>query len=146
MTPEEKLRRYLGDKIETGEVEADKFFTDNDITSLLTDNGNDLIVAAADGWMMKVSQYAELIDSDESGSGRKLSQKYRQALERSRYFAQKVIDLHLTTASALRVVARVASLDESNDQELMGPYATPFSGYTDSVRTFPTHRMGAMKE
>lgn len=144
IAPTDKLRLYLGDKIEAGETENDKFFTNAEIQGLLDDNANDLFVAAADGWTIKVSKYSELIDSDESGSARKLSQKYRQALERSKYWAQKVIDVQNVSASALRVVAKVASLDESNDMELTGPYATPFSGYSDSIRTYPTHRMGGI--
>jgi hypothetical protein len=145
ITPHEKLRRYLGDKIEVGQDETQKFFPNAEIDSLIEEYGGDLIAAAADGWTQKASKFADLIDIDESGSTRKLTQRYRQANERARYFAQRLVDAAVASSAGFRAIAKVASLDESAD-EALGPYLTKIGshGYTE-VRTYPTHRMGAMK-
>lgn len=143
---DEKLRLYLGDKIEAGQTEADKFFSNAEIADLIEEAGGDLIVAAAEGWTIKAAKFADLIDIDESGSTRKLTQRYRQAIERARYFAVKVTEAATASQAGFRAVAKVASLDESFDAEL-GPYLTRIGshGYTE-VRTYPTHRMGAMPQ
>lgn len=55
-------------------------FSDVDLTVLFNAAGDLVYLAAADGWTVKASKLASLVDQTESGSTKSLSQMHRQAL------------------------------------------------------------------
>lgn len=60
------------------------------IAGTMADDGSfDLDQAASDVWAAKASKYAGLVDITESGSTRKLSSLYKQAMEMAKYYADK---------------------------------------------------------
>lgn len=133
----DRLRLLLGESIPEGGTEQDTFFTDAQVQALLTDNGDDMNSAAAEGWTMKMARYARLIDMDEAGAARKLSQKYRQAREMTNFFIKGINDAQAVSALTYRAKAKVVNLDESCSAAVDG---TPFSGYSEHIREYPTKR------
>jgi hypothetical protein len=102
LTDPDKLRLYLGERIPEGGTDADTFFSDDEIQDLL-DTANaanqGLFFAAVLGWSAKAGEYARLIDINESGGDRKLSQRYRQALQQLNYYQGRAeTDLLLLTS------------------------------------------------
>lgn len=133
----DRLRLLLGEPIPEGGDEQDTFFTNAQVEALLTDNGDSMNLAAVEGWTMKMARYARLIDMDEAGAARKLSQKYRQAREMTNFFIKTVNDANAVSATTFRAKAKVANLDESCKDVVAG---TPFSGYSEHIREYPTKR------
>lgn len=83
-----RFRRLVADRIPAEGSDRDTFWTNAELLDLLNNVGaGSLNAAAYYAWEEKVSAYAELVDTDESGSHRRLSQKYRQAKERADHFA-----------------------------------------------------------
>lgn len=135
----DRLRLLLGEQIPEGGNEQDTFFTELQVQSLLDNNGNSMNLAAVEGWTMKMARYARLIDMDEAGAARKLSQKYRQAREMSNFFIKLSDNGAAVSAATFRAKARVANLDES-DTDSIAAAGTPFSGYSEHIREYPTKR------
>lgn len=109
-TPEEHLRLLLGERVPEGGMDVDTFFTDDEITALLAAANDDIHGAASIGWRAKAAEFAKYIDIDESGSTRKLSQMYRQAVLQADYFARIAADGSVSAQEALRsgIVGRSA--------------------------------------
>lgn len=133
----ERLRLLLGEAIPEDGDEQDTFFTDTQLETILSDNNDQMSLAAVEGWTMKMARYARLIDMDEAGAARKLSQKYRQAREMTNFFIKTVNDANAINAVTYRAKARVVNLDESCSTAVPG---TPFSGYSENIREYPTKR------
>jgi hypothetical protein len=106
LTPEERLRDYLGERIPTDGVPEDTFFDDNRISDLLEQAGGIVLLAAYRGWIQKTSHLARLIDVDEQGSARKLSQRYRNAMQQTQLFQKMYEEFQLQTVGAARVAGR----------------------------------------
>lgn len=137
-----RLRLLLGEQIPEGKSETDTFFLDADVDLMITNNASNFNAAALEGWTMKMAYYARLVDMDESGSTRKLSQKFRQARDMVRMFASNAEAAWSAESNAFRAIARVANLDECHDRP-GSPSDTPFSGYSEHInaRYFPLKRM-----
>lgn len=133
----DRLRLLLGEPIPEGGDEQDTFFTELQVQSLLDNNNDSMNLAAVEGWTMKMARYARLIDMDEAGAARKLSQKYRQAREMSNFFIKLTDNASAVSAATFRAKARVANLDDSDKPCVEG---TPFSGYSEHIREYPTKR------
>lgn len=86
LTIEEHLRLLLGERIPEGGSDTDTFFSDDELAALLATTNNTLSQAASLGWRSKAAEFAKYIDIDESGSSRKLSQMYRQAVLQADHF------------------------------------------------------------
>lgn len=110
LTNADHLRLLIGERIPEGGLDTDTFFSDDDIADLLTVSGNDINVAASLGWRAKAAEFAKYIDIDESGSTRKLSQMYRQAVLQAEHFAKVAGDGGEQRVQSLRsgIVARSA--------------------------------------
>lgn len=89
-TDAEIVRRRLGEKIPVGGTDEDTNFTDDEIDSLIAENGGDLEKAAAAGWLEKAAAFAELVDTAEGTSKRSFSQMREHALDMAKIFAPGV--------------------------------------------------------
>lgn len=127
-----RLRARLNERDEN-----DSIFANEEITEILTLSGDDLDSATLEGWIRKMAHFQELIDYHESGVDRELSQKFRNAQKMVDFWQRTLAANAIAVASrGNRVVGRPINLDESDDEVL----ATPFSGYSDNIRMYPTHR------
>lgn len=118
---------------------SETFFDDAQITDILSYAGNDLDVATLEGWRRKMARYARLVDVNESGSDRKMSQKFKQAAAMVEFwegFLGKDADA-LVDAFRTAVVGKAVNLRNSEPERPL----TPFSGYSEHIREYPTHRL-----
>lgn len=80
------LRLLVDDLISDSETEEDARFTDASLDEIFTRSGGNIYRAASEGWTIKAGDYADMVDVDESGSVRKLSQLYKNAKEQANHF------------------------------------------------------------
>lgn len=121
-----------------GEIPYD-VMDDNTILDLISYSGGDIAIATLEGWIRKMARYARLIPVSESGSQRDMDVKFKNAKQMVELWSAVVGEVSDATASALqRVVGRVVNLRDKPD-----PISalTPFSGYADHIREYPTHRL-----
>lgn len=104
--PRVLLRYYVGDVIKPGGSESDAFFADAMLDLMLSGAGYNVFRAAARCWKMRAAEYARLIDFDEGGSARKLSQRYRQALQLEQAFEADAATYDEQRLGGLRVSAK----------------------------------------
>jgi hypothetical protein len=118
---------------------SDTLFSNDDIADLLVYAGNDLDVATYEGWKRKAAHLQRLIDISESGSDRNLSQRFRQAKSMLDFWGGMLAAQASETSIAMagRVVGRVVNLRQEEDPNP----GTPFSGYSEHIRMYPTHRL-----
>jgi hypothetical protein len=90
LTDEQLLRVFLGERVPTGGTDADTFFSDDEIATLLATSQYGVEGAAVIGWAAKAGEFARLIDINESGGQRTLSQKFRQANTQLAYYQSLV--------------------------------------------------------
>lgn len=135
-----RLRELLGEEKLAGDDDGSgTFFTDTQIADLLEYANDDLNVAAWEGWKRKMARYARLVDISESGSNREMSQKFKHAQIMEKVWAGIVGDIAAGRSAALqRVVGRSVNLGAEIDSLAL---LTPFSGYADHIREYPTHRL-----
>jgi hypothetical protein len=126
------LRSRLGEP-------SDEIFDDAAITDLISYADGDLDLATLEGWKRKMARYARLVDVIESGSDRKMSQKFKQAKIMVDVWSDIIGAGEDAHASAMmgRVVGRVVNLRCTDNEAPL----TPFSGYADHIREYPTHRL-----
>lgn len=86
MADSDVLRQHLGERIPLGGTDADTFFSDTEITQLLTDADSNVLAAAAQGWLMKASEYAGLVSTSEGGSRVDLSDLHKHAVEMAKHY------------------------------------------------------------
>lgn len=116
MTINENLRMLLGERIVVGQQDVDTMFTDDEITGMITRHNGNLYLAASEGWMAKAGEFASMVDVNESGSSRSLSQLFKQALNMSKLYEAEGLAAWQSTLN--RPVAKVASY---LDSRLGGP-------------------------
>lgn len=92
LSPADRLRAYLGERIPVNGSDADTAFTNEEIADLLNNfqtplSGNEgLYLAAAEGWERKASTYAGIADHEQGGAKDMLSQlKIAATSEADRY-------------------------------------------------------------
>lgn len=93
------LRLILDDVIRE---DVEPFFGEEALEEILNRTSSDIYAAAALGWSLRAADYAKLIDFDESGSSRKLSQKFDHAMKKAKFYLDQSGGL---TAAATRTVA-----------------------------------------
>jgi hypothetical protein len=110
LSPNERLRRMVGERIPPGGDETNTLFLEEEITDLIAAANDDLNVAALAGWYAKMAEFAKLVDAAESGTEKKLSQMFKNAEMMVKHF-EEVTGL---TAEAIagRVVGRAVNLRE----------------------------------
>ncbi len=120
---------------------SDTMFTDSQIAMIYELSGQSVDKSTLEGWRWKMARYAQLVDITESGSDRKMSQKFKQAKEMVDWWRRFIGDTEADDAAAMagRVVGRVVNLRGTGKLCLDNPY--PFSGYSEHIRLFPTHRL-----
>ena len=79
-TPDERVRRLLGEVIPPDGSDADTMFTDDRIEDLLLEANNDIDQAALAGWREKAAGLAVLVDTAEGTSKRAMSDLHKNAL------------------------------------------------------------------
>lgn len=136
----DRLRGRLGEvsKLPPEENGSDTMFTNTEIRDFLVSVGNDLDLASVEGWLHKAARYAVLVDINENGSDRNLSQKFRNSQKMADFWSKRVAEAHKSRSGAVagRVVGRVVSLrQEACDKQY------PFSESSDNIREYPTHRL-----
>lgn len=76
---------YLRLRRMTGEV-GSKTYADTDLDIIITENGSDLNLAAAQIWREKASGYADMVNMAEAGSSRSNSDLFKHAKEQEATF------------------------------------------------------------
>lgn len=109
MDPVLLLRDYLGERIPDGGSEDDTFFTDAELEDMITSNPYEVVGAAVTGWAAKAGEYARLIDINESGGQRLLSQKYRQAAAQLKFFQDMLTAQIAADAATVTAAGRSAA-------------------------------------
>jgi hypothetical protein len=94
------LRLYLGERVPIGGTDADTFFTDDELNGLLLASEYGVEGAAVIGWAVKAGEFARLIDINESGGDRKLSQKFRNANTQLQYY-QGLVETKIANSTAV---------------------------------------------
>lgn len=140
---ESNLRRRLRDALPDGSDDSSAFFLNDEIHSLLAINGGSIVGAAYDGWAIRAAHYQTLVDVEESGSSRRLSQMFKNA-EAMMKFYEKALESETgvnSSAIAGRVVGVVASL-RGEYVDALGLATVGFIT-TDAmyVRPFPLKRL-----
>lgn len=72
-TEADRLRALLGERKPPGGSESDTLFTDDQIGDLLVAAGDNLERAAFEGWRIKQAEFANMVDTTEGNSQRKMS-------------------------------------------------------------------------
>lgn len=136
-----RLRSRLGEvsKLPDDQNGSDTLFSTTDIADLLSYAEGDLDYATFEGWKRKAAHLSRLIDISESGSDRSLSQRFKQAKAMLDHWGKVLSETGNAHAGAIagRVVGSVINMRKCEDP-LPG---TPFSGYTDHIRMYPTKRL-----
>ena len=135
-----QLRARLGEPKSAPTTDgSETFFTDTEIVDLLAYAGDSLDLATLEGWRRKMARYARLVDVTESGSDRKMRQKFQNAKDMVAFWTRFNGDVEEALQSGFRgsVVGRPVNLRNNGEEALQ----TPFSGYSDHVREYPTHRL-----
>lgn len=121
------LRLLVQDKIPVGGSEGDALFANHELDEILS-RMIEMYPAAAEAWAIKAGSYAALIDMDESGSKRKLSQKFEHAKKMAHYYSSlgggsynPIID---GSPGSTRVVGKIATMRE---QEYIFKYKPTYS-------------------
>jgi hypothetical protein len=99
------LRSILDESIPTGGTEVDTLFTNAQLDDILS-RWPSINYAAAVGWAIKAGKVADLIDIDESGSKRRLSQKHTSALRMADFYMKLAGADSASIAAAVRVVGQ----------------------------------------
>lgn len=146
---ERNLRRRLRDTLTDPGDDSGAFFLDEEIHSLLAMNGNDIIGAAYDGWLVRAAFYQDHVDVIESGSDRRMSQMFKNAMAMVEFYRKAKLGnvADKNAAIAGRVVGVVASL--------RGEYVDTFGlvasaryrasqTQTGYVRIFPLYRFAGL--
>lgn len=136
----EQLRSRLSEEKTDPEGNgSETFFTDDEIADLLF-YGDGLDGATLEGWIRKQARYARLVDVSESGSIREMSQKFKHATILVKFWQSVLGDASEAASLALagRVVGRAVNLWGTEDPLAL---QTPFSGYSEHIREYPTHRL-----
>lgn len=143
-TPPAVLAEQLRGRLDEAKIDpegdgSETFFNDEQIADLLF-YGDGLDGATLEGWLRKQARYARLVDVSESGSIREMSQKFKHATVMVRFWSDVLGDASEAASLALagRVVGRAVNLWGTEDPLAL---QTPFSGYSDHIREYPTHRL-----
>lgn len=148
--PEKSLRRRLRDVLADPPDDTDAFFMNDEIHSLLAMNSGDVIGAAYDGWLIRAAFYQEHIDIIESGSDRRMSQMFKNAMAMVDFYkkARDAESGKKADAIAGRVVGVVASL-RGEYVDTFGLLASARYRASQSrgayVRIFPLHRFSSLQ-
>lgn len=86
----DQLRGMVGDRIYANMTESEAFFTTDQLNVILLNQGNNLELAAREGWRQKMAEYAGMVDMEQLGNTRKLSQLYRQAKQQYDHYTEVV--------------------------------------------------------
>ena len=136
----DQLRLFIDERIPPGGSDADTGFLDADLQMLLDNNQGNLYGAAADGWAIKAGFYHALIDINENGSDRKMSQMYDHAEKRAKYFLESY-NKELTAAGSPRVAGIGVDVWEVDDT---AGQISIFSSNYGNIRTYPLYRFPAV--
>lgn len=135
-----RLRSRLAETKSAPETDgSETMFDDAAIADLIIYSGGDLDAATLEGWKRKAARLSRLVDVSESGSDRKMSQKFKQAQGMVKFWQDFIGGSEKDRQMALagRVVGRAVNLRE----DLGTPNLWPSRGYAQHVRLFPTHRL-----
>jgi hypothetical protein len=102
------LRTLIGERVRVGQQPSDTLFDDAELNGMIARHNGNLYLAAAEAWNAKAAEYADMVDVNESGSQRQLSQLFKQALAMSKMYEQAGIEWWRSTIE--RPVGRSASI------------------------------------
>jgi hypothetical protein len=111
------------------------------LADMVSANGDNYNLTVYEGWRWKMARYSRLIDITESGSDRKMSQKYKHAKEMVAYWKSICGDEEtaLAAATAGRIVGKAVNLRCTPDPSAASGYPFWNEG-GDNVRYFPSYR------
>lgn len=139
-----QLRRRLNDAL-TGVTDEGNFFSNEEIHDLLTLNGGSIAGASYDGWTMRAAFLSSSVDISESGSDRRLSQLFKNAMAMADFY-KKARDAE-AGIKAEAIAGRVVGVVTSLRGEFVDSFGIISSaryraaqGRTTTTRWFPTHR------
>lgn len=136
----EALRLYLAEKILKPEDEdPDVHLSDPELEMLLTTCRGVFYRAVADGWAVMAGRLHYLVDLNENGSDRKLSQRYKNAKAQADWF-NKVAEEESKNRPTTRVAPVAASVWATEDERLISIFSDNY-GY---IRQYPLFRFPAV--
>lgn len=103
-------RYYAGEVVPPSGSETDTFFMDDFIGGVVDAENGNVLRAASKLWYMKAAEYARLIDRDDAGAVRKLTQRYKQAKDMAEEFEAAAKEYDTGQAGAVRVAGKVVAL------------------------------------
>lgn len=106
MADSDVLRQHLGERIPAGGTDADTFFSHAEINQLLADAGDNVVVAAYQGWLAKASEYANLVNTSEGGSRVDMSDLHKHALEMVKHYREISGGLPGARSVSIKLAAR----------------------------------------
>lgn len=133
------LRLLVADRVRPG---VQNLWDDTEL-GMMIDRNYTVKAAAAEAWAVKAAEYSELIDMDESGSSRKLSQRYEHAVKMANYYLRIASDEAVTSEASARLVGRVASILGPTDSECatINEYIGEEEFPIQEIHPYPTVRM-----
>ncbi len=136
-----QLRILINERIPSGGTEADTRFTDNELALILVRCNYNIYAASAEGWYVKAGMFSMMIDVDESGSNRNLSDIFKHALSMGDRYRKAGADQDKELAAIYegRIPGKAVSPWKVCEDDPNVIY--PFSGYEVTYsRYFPIHR------
>jgi len=140
----EEFRLHLGERIPEDGEETDTLFLDTDLQSIIDRFLGDFLLCMYYGWIAKAGQLAVLIDINESGSDRKLSQRYKHANSQVKLYEkllEKEADELVATLRASAVGLGFDAFAVEDEEHNISIFA-PDSNY--EVRFWPLYRFPAI--
>ena len=136
---EEQIRMFVWDR-----DDQNPLLSPEDIELIIALSGDVLERAVALGWAVIGGYYAQMIDIEESGSVRRLSQLYKNAERQHKIWDDKAAMIEvIISANTVRVPpVGFAILSEPTDWENMVSMFRPNEPV--NVRMFPLYRMPAV--
>lgn len=109
LTDIDYLRYLLEDRIPDGGTDQDTFFTNSDLTDILSRNSKHIYASAASGWIIRAADYHRYLDTGD----KKISQIWEHAHKMAKYYSSMVPDYILEgVISTSRVIGRAITLRE----------------------------------
>lgn len=126
LSPEEQVRLHLGERIPVNGFDTDTFFSNAEIATLLSTANDNVNAAVALGWWAKAAEFASLVDTDESGSSRKMSQLHKQAVLQAKHYEELAGAEVVAATEAARVIGKtVPWLQERGSVGVVYAYPGP---------------------
>lgn len=84
----DRFRQLIGEVIPPGGTEADTLFTNEQVSQILFDSGDNMNRAVYEGWRIKAAHLANLVDVTDGNASREMSQLLDHAQDMIRIYSK----------------------------------------------------------